>query len=214
MALDFDGTDDFLESSTLPIASATYPITMACWFNVDNTTASHTLIALDSNGGSRRVMMQADGATAGDPVVAYAFDSAGNQAGSATGFSAGSWHHGVAIFSANNARYAGIDGTLGSVQSTTRSASWNRFKLGARTSAGANGSFCNGRIAEAGVWNAVLDAAEIAALAKGIPPRFVRPSSLVFYAPMVRDFLDHRNGIVLTENGGGLAIATHCRRIG
>ena len=63
------------------------------------------------------------------------------------------------------------------------------------------------------MWNVVLDAAEIAALAKGFSPRLVRPTGLVFYSPMVRDLYDARGGIALTVNGGGLAVADHCRRI-
>ena len=80
MAITLDGSTGYLESATLPIASATYPITILCWFKVVNTTGSHTLFALDNTASNRRVMLQADGATTGDPVIAYAFDTAGNQA--------------------------------------------------------------------------------------------------------------------------------------
>jgi hypothetical protein len=53
----------------------------------------------------------------------------------------------------------------------------------------------DGRTAEVGIWNAALTAAEIASLAKGMTPDKIRPQSLVFYAPLVRDLIDVRGGL-------------------
>jgi hypothetical protein len=64
--------------------------------------------------------------------------------------------------------------------------------------------------AEVGIWNAALTAAEIASLAKGMTCHKVRPQSLVFYAPLVRDLIDQRGGLTITNNNGATA-ANHPR---
>jgi hypothetical protein len=64
--------------------------------------------------------------------------------------------------------------------------------------------------AEVGIWNAALTAAEIASLAKGMTCDKVRPQSLVFYAPLVRDLQDARGGLAITNNNGA-TVANHPR---
>jgi len=46
-----------------------------------------------------------------------------------------------------------------------------------------------------------LTGSEIASLAKGISPRRIRPGSLRFYAPLVREAIDIVGGVALTVNG-------------
>jgi hypothetical protein len=64
--------------------------------------------------------------------------------------------------------------------------------------------------AEVGIWNAALTAAEIASLAKGMTCDKIRPQSLVFYAPLVRDLIDQKGGLAITNNNGA-TVATHPR---
>lgn len=68
----------------------------------------------------------------------------------------------------------------------------------------------DGLIAEAAVYNAALTAAEIASLAKGMTCDKVRPQSLVFYAPLVRDIIDQKGGRTITNNNGA-TVANHPR---
>jgi hypothetical protein len=68
----------------------------------------------------------------------------------------------------------------------------------------------NGRIAEVGIWNVALTAAEIASLADGMTCDKVRPQSLVFYAPLVRDLQDVRGGLTITNNNTA-TVANHPR---
>lgn len=70
--------------------------------------------------------------------------------------------------------------------------------------------FFNGTIAEVGIWNAALTDAEIASLAKGITCDKIRPQSLVFYAPLVRDLIDQKGGLAITNNNGA-TVANHPR---
>ena len=65
-------------------------------------------------------------------------------------------------------------------------------------------------MAEIGIWSAALSAAEIASLAKGMTCDKVRPQSLVFYAPLVRDLIDQKGGLTITNNNGA-TVAAHPR---
>lgn len=62
---------------------------------------------------------------------------------------------------------------------------------------GASGEEVNGAVAEAAVWNVVLDATERAALAAGVCPLLIRPSALVFYSA-----LDGRRAIGIVGSPG------------
>jgi hypothetical protein len=57
-----------------------------------------------------------------------------------------------------------------------------------------------GQIAEVGIWSAALTDAEIVSLAKGMTCNLVRPQSLVFYAPLIRNLQDVKGGLTLTNN--------------
>jgi len=68
----------------------------------------------------------------------------------------------------------------------------------------------DGLIAEVGIWNAALTADEIASLAAGMTCDKVRPQSLVFYAPLVRDLVDVKGGLTITNNNTA-TVANHPR---
>lgn len=64
--------------------------------------------------------------------------------------------------------------------------------------------------AEVGIWSAAITADEIASLARGVSPSLVRPQSLVFYAPLIREIRDVRGGLALTNNNAA-TVADHPR---
>jgi hypothetical protein len=82
--------------------------------------------------------------------------------------------------------------------------------IGSQQFGGTINLFFAGRIAEAGVWNAALTDAEIASLADGMTCDKVRPQSLVFYAPLVRDLIDAKGGLTITNNNTA-TVANHPR---
>jgi hypothetical protein len=69
-----------------------------------------------------------------------------------------------------------------------------------------------GAMAEFATWNATLTDAEIAALAAGFTADQIRPQSLQFYAPLIRDLVDLRAGRSIT-NVNGATVSTHPRII-
>lgn len=212
MAIDFDGSTQYAEASSAVLTA--YPIAMAAWFNVDNTTASHTLCSIDTNAAVSRFMLQADGAGS-DKVIAYVKTTGATtaQASSTGTFTAGTWFHGYGILYSATVRYSYIDGANGSLNSTNRTPSGvNRTNIGSRWDT-SRGSFCNGRIAELGVWDDGLDDDEIAALAAGWCPRRIRRQSLRMYCPLVADFRELRASLAFTATGSPPA-AAHPRRYG
>lgn len=58
-----------------------------------------------------------------------------------------------------------------------------------------------GRLAEFAVWDAVLGAGEISALAKGFCPKLIRPASLKRYIPLIREICDFKLGETGTNSG-------------
>jgi hypothetical protein len=206
MAYDFDGTDDYMEVGSAPVTAA--PLTMACWFNVDNITANHPLIDLTDGTTSNRFGLEASGAVASDPVRAIV-TAAGTQraASSSSAFSATTWHHaGFRVASATN-RQAFLDGTGGTAGTISAiPAGLNTLRIGRFST-----TYANGRIAEAAIWNTDLTDAEMRSLARGFRPSLIRPSALVFYAPLVREIADYRGGLTVTSSGP--VVAEHTRRI-
>lgn len=69
----------------------------------------------------------------------------------------------------------------------------------------------SGTVAEIGLWDAALSAAECAALAKGFKPCRIRPRSLVSYLPLVRNVNDPRSGVAFTNSSA--TVAVHPRMI-
>lgn len=211
MAYDFDGTDDYIEATSAAVTAV--PISMSAWFNTSNITNSLTVMSIASSTGSHRWGIRTGGSFAGDPVGAYTQNGATIVAAdTTTGYSANTWHHAGAVFTANNSRTAYIDGgsSATNTNSVTPSAALvNRTTIGSSWTGGAR-VYWPGKIAEVGIWNVALDDAEIEALAEGIRPSLVRPQNLVFYAPLVREVIDYR-GLSLTTSGAVVDI--HPRRI-
>jgi hypothetical protein len=68
----------------------------------------------------------------------------------------------------------------------------------------------DGKFAEVGIWSAALTVDEIRSLSKGMTCDKVRPQSLVFYAPLVRDLIDYKGGLTITNNNTA-TVAVHPR---
>jgi hypothetical protein len=124
------------------------------------------------------------------------------------------WYHWcVTVSAADGARFY-IDGVSAGTDATVSMANNNPTKsvIGAYDASG-SGSFqqhWSGDAAEAGVWNKVLTAAEVASLADGFTCNKVRPDALVFYAPLIRELQDVKGGLTITNNNTA-TVANHPR---
>jgi hypothetical protein len=121
------------------------------------------------------------------------------------------WHHLAGVFESTASRTAYVDGSAGTTTTTNcgSQATANSIVIGARWQ-GWLANYYRGGVAEVGIWNVALTAAEIASLAKGMTCDKIRPQSLVFYAPLVRDLIDAKGGLTITNNNGA-TVANHPR---
>jgi hypothetical protein len=209
MARNFNGSSDYIQGAAVATA---VPLTMAAWFYKDDNTTNRMILSLSETTGSSRFCIEAAGLTSGDPIRADAKQGANSGVAVTTsGFSASTWTHACGVFRATNNRSAYINGgSRGNNTSQTRTPfGINGTVLGASYVAGSLGEYFNGLIAEVGIWNIDLNDDEVLSLAKGFSPRLVRPQSLVFYAPLVRNVQDLRGGITLTTSG--TTVADHPR---
>jgi hypothetical protein len=214
MAYEFNGTTQYLNTSSSPVS--TYPLTLACWFNSDNVTNNETLIRLSNTSAPQNpnFNLRTGGATSGDPIAVTAFQGGGTAevTNSTTGYSANIWNHACGVFSNTTSRtvYLNAGGSATGTLSVNP-VGMNSIYIGAGLDSFGNLTlYMDGRIAEVGIWNAALTAAEVASLAKGMTCDKVRPQSLVFYAPLVRNLIDAKGGLTITNNNGA-TVANHPR---
>jgi hypothetical protein len=197
-----------LSTASSPLAGNVYPYTLACWFRQE-TLATGLMLTMNSPSSSYVgiAILAAGNVRALD---ALAINSA---ADTTTTASASSWHHACGIFSASNSRTAYLNAGGATTNTNTSGTSLtgaNEILVGARRVSGDLGTYYTGLIAECGIWNAALTQPEIASLAKGMTCDKVRPQSLVFYAPLVRDLIDAKGGLTITNNNGA-TVANHPR---
>jgi hypothetical protein len=123
------------------------------------------------------------------------------------------WRHCCITFAPNTNPKVFLDGTQETTTNNGTAALASIFSGSAPLWIGAisNNSFVwDGLIAEAAVYSAALTADEIASLAKGMTCDKVRPQSLVFYAPLVRELQDVKGGLTITNNNTA-TVANHPR---
>jgi hypothetical protein len=209
MARDFNGTNQYLSTASGPVT--TVPLTIACWFYPDTITTRYSLVSINSSSITVTgfFYISARGDLAGDPIR-ISVDANGTAAvNSTTGFVANSWNHACGVFESNSSRTVYCNGG-GSATSTASYTPSNIVLMNIGYFDTAATAYMDGRIAEVGVWNAALTAAEVESLADGMTCDKVRPQSLVFYAPLVRDLQDLRGGLTITNNNTA-TVATHPR---
>ncbi len=194
-----DTTSEYLEIDSSPVSAV--PITIAAWAYSDNlSTVEDQIIAYvgDKDAADEMFLLRLDSTGIND-LWARHRNFGGTSTATAGTFIVNTWHHCVAVFASNTSRTAYFDGTAGTENTDTRSAvSSDRVAIG-RAGDTSPGDYFSGRIAEVGIWNAALTAAEITALSKGYSPQLIRPQSLVFYAQLIRDEdYDKVGGLSLT----------------
>ena len=204
MAYDFNGTNQFLEVGS---AVVNRPCTMAAWTYLDNVAGARDIVSVSSKTALAVLRLNIGG-------TQYRIADQGNVNAVANGaiVSAGSWNHYAGVFVSGSSRTPYTNGVAGAENTTSVAAITPTV-----TSIGAwfEGTsspiqLFDGRIAEVGIWNIALTAAEIASLADGMTCDNIRPQSLVFYAPLVRSLQDVKGGLTITNNNAA-TVATHPR---
>ena len=202
-------SSQYMVGNSAPVTAE--PITMAGWFRPRVNVASAQYIAcIGASANNSHLRIGPD--TAG--VRAQRLDTVGGNfmATSSGSVTAGTWFHICGTFDASANIVAYYNGVAGASVAASNPLSLNRTVIGARMASGALAFFADGDIAEVGMWNAVLTADEIAALAKGYKCSDIRPQSLRFDLRMIRDLQDRRGGILMT-NTNGATVSSHPRII-
>ena len=215
MAYNFTAaSSQYLSTTSAPVTAA--PLTLACWSRVASTSSVLPLLTLQDANAQSRIVLAVNGSTAPKRAAQIsAVDSSGNIGShigiNETSYLANTWYHTCGVLQSLSNVSAYFNGAVGtSISSATNAPTGiDQVLIGARF-ATSLGQFHDGAIAEVGVWNAALTAAEIASLAKGMTCDKVRPQSLVFYAPLIRDLIDQKGGLAITNNNGA-TVATHPR---
>lgn len=192
--------------STISSPASGSPMTISIWAK---PTASNTAaISVGVSGGTHRNQLTVAGSN---------FWSA-TQVGSTTTANANGTSAAInntrnicGVFNSSTSRNIYVDGVLegSNTQNIGTQNAADSIIIGSRYNT-TLGSYYSGWIAEVGIWNAALTAAEVASLAKGMACDKIRLQNLVFYAPLVRDLVDQKNGRAITNNNSA-TVANHPR---
>jgi hypothetical protein len=207
MAYEFNGSTQSMSTASTPVTAAS--MTLACWFNSDSVTVAQRLVEVRSST-TNYFSLGIRGQDAGDPVAIVISESGNTEITRTTsGYSANTWHHACGVFTSTTSRAVYIDGGSSATGTGTRAPSTpNQIQIG--IFAFDNVQFFDGELAEVGIWSAALTVDEIRSLSKGMTCDKVRPQSLVFYAPLVRDLIDYKGGLTITNNNTA-TVANHPR---
>lgn len=179
--------------------SVNVPITMCCWIKISSTPSALQRImgvqALQGTNGrltmlidtSRRI--QATHVTKTNSYTATSFASV----------PLNTWTHVAARFVSLSQRDAYINGTPTSSFVTANGGQdpFTTLQIGASNYS----VFFNGQIANVGIWERVVANIDMASLATGIACNKIGNHNLVFYAPLIRDLNDLKDGQITNTNG-------------
>jgi hypothetical protein len=194
-------SSQYLSVASTPVTVE--PLTISLWYRVASTPTNRMAFSLGRSTGQGAFRINVTGTTM---LAQRVDDTGGPNASSSTTVAntVGTWYHAAAVFLGSGQNVTGyINGTAGTPATNTGTtlSTLDRLVIGTRLSAGSPGLYFDGDIAEVGVWNAALNADEIAGLAKGFACRFARPSALVWYSRLIRNAMDIRGGRIITNNG-------------
>ncbi|MGH9857269.1 MAG: LamG-like jellyroll fold domain-containing protein [Acidobacteriota bacterium] len=177
MSRDFVGAGGELITSAAVVTGP--PLTMAGFVKRNSLLNEENVLVANQTGNAEFYRIT----ILGDSTVRYQVrDLVGNANATSTGTIADTttWHHIAAQSAASNDHDLFIDGSADGSSGTDRSpSSIDVFQI----SSGIGGDPLESIVAQVGVWAAALTAAEIAALASGVSPYFIRPGSLRAYYP-------------------------------
>ena len=180
-----DGASQYLTHAAAVVTAN--PWTIAGWFRSNDATTAQTIISLGVSGSDTdRIQLQMEGTVAGD-ILRLSVNAANPSsfADSTTGMTANKWHHGCGSDDGTTLSCYIDGGSKGTASSDDDPSGLDVTYIGTRRLSGSLGGYWSGDLAECAIWNVVLSDAEVAELATGVCPLFVRPDNLVAYWPVI-----------------------------
>jgi len=193
-------SSQYLETDSPPFTGL--PFTMSQWFNVTRTNASDGNFFLGDSGTVDN-RFWASARSNGNWGIASSAPGGGSGVSDAGAYSANTWHNGVGVYRTTSDREAFLDGVGGAGNTDNQiPAGVDRLSIG-RFGDSTPGLYVDGLIAFFALWDVALTDAEVASIAAGYDPPFIRPESLVFYMDMLGDGDNDRiGGLHLTPFNG------------
>jgi hypothetical protein len=193
-------SNQYFNTASTPVT--TYPLTLSCWFNpTSGSGVAETVCGLFANEANGAGILVTIRKVSGNPRLGFGTYIAGNFSEAQSGnLSTATWYHGAGVIESSTSKYVYVNGVR--TQNTTTMgtpSTLNSVSIGA-VNRPTPEELLNSSCAEIGLWNVALSQAEITSLAKGMPCYLVRPQSLKFYAPIIRDVNDVRGGLAITNN--------------
>jgi hypothetical protein len=183
--------------------SAVYPITFSAWAYGTLDTVAMTAMGWYQAATNQGFRILFAGQATSDPIRANLLTTVNYISQISPGFTVNTWHHVCAVFTSSTSRQIYRDGTAGTANTVDATpTSLTRLLIG--THAGIE--YFNGYISDVGVWSAALGVEEINSLAKGFSAKRIRPQSLEFYVPLIRNLQDYSSSSTLTNNNTAIAI--------
>ena len=161
-------SSQYLEVGSGAIASAV-PVTMLVLFQSTSIVSFYALASIADTAAKNFFSIGPAGSITGDPVIAYVAQTTEVYAKSSTGYTANNWFVGAAVFSANNARAAYIDGGSKGTDTTAKTpAGLDTTYIGCSHSGANRVSHLNGKIAADAWFNVAKSDAEVLALSNAM----------------------------------------------
>lgn len=215
-----EASDTYLKCGSAVVTGK--PLTMACFFYPTTTVSSQYILISVANSANYYdqyyLAYLPEYPSEGDRSVRWLQrNSSGSDHEWKTGVNVNAWNHAAGRIDASGNMKTFVNGNISTgVSGSYDPASLNQTGIGALVRNAGYDYLCfEGSIAEAAIWDIDLTADEIAVLAAGYSPLFVRPQNLKAYWPLIRqgvtvDNPDLVGGFDMTDyNSPG--DAAHCR---
>jgi large repetitive protein len=205
MSIGMNGTTSAIYEAVAAVTA--FPFTIAGNIRLTNLSSVQLLANVGDTTQTRRSHVHMDSGNATWWQHHGGTSSTANvSAGAAT---AGAWTHLTGVYASNTLKRVYKNGALINSDTTARGiGTYVQTGYGCYRSSGVVNYRVNGSLSDVAIWSAALDGAEIAALAKGIPPHHIRPQSLVRCIRGIRDALDMRGNTLTTA---ALTVTEHPR---
>jgi Concanavalin A-like lectin/glucanases superfamily len=166
-------------ASSMPYIGTSW--TIAFWMKLNSFATEEAFVVRDNSAGSQTQIWIEDRGNTSDKIVAIC--GGADAITSTATFTSSTWHHIAVTQSAANSWTLYVDGVQDATSSTscTPNSTANQVRFGKHIS---NNKQLDGDMAEVAIWSTPLSAAEIAALAKGVPPNWFRMGNMLLYTPL------------------------------
>jgi hypothetical protein len=192
------------------IASYDEPLTIHARVNTDSSATVLGVVVLSTNGSALRHQLVITSSTRLANINSVTAGGAGSGANSATAVPLTTWNSIAGELASDTSRTAYRQGVAGGPNTTSRQITFDTLIIGAIQTATTVGFYFDGRLADIAVWTAVLTDREHNALRRGFKPHRIRPQSLLFYVPLLRNLQDAKGLLSLTNNNTA-TVADHPR---